>query len=319
MSAASTTIARRGLAVGLCTYKRLPSLVRLLDHIAITASGLPEPPVVIVVDNDGQGAAVGDAVADFGARTRLVACYRIEARPGISAARNAVFDEADRQGLRFLAMIDDDEWPTPQWLEELLKVQAAEKAAVVGGPVQPVFPEGVGLGRHARYWSVQRQSLLGKPFVFCTCNFLIDLAALARFPRPLFDDAFGLSGGGDTVFFRKLFFGGLPMAWAEKAMVNEEVPASRASIAWLRQRRFRVGNHAVRWERLDVGGRRALAKTAGLTARLAIYPMLRREPESPWLGWLLEYDKLRGRISAHYGDVFLEYARPKADDGRTCR
>ena len=100
------------------------------------------------------------------------------------------------------------------------------------------------------------------------------------------------------------------MAWSEDAFVYEEVPPSRASIGWMRQRRFRVGNHAVRWESVGNKHARSFAKTLGLTARLAIYPLLRREPESPFMGWLLEFDKVRGRYRSHLGGVFVEYARP---------
>lgn len=322
-TAQAETPSRPLLAVGLCTYKRLPSLKRLLDGIAVSARGLDARPLVIVVDNDGQDPAVSLAVGEFGRHSGLDVRYLVEKHPGISAARNAVFSEAERLRVRFLAMIDDDEWPSPDWPRQLLAKQKAEDAAVVGGPVRPVFPENAGnLVPYSRYWSVQRQFLQGKPFVFCTCNFLVDLDALAAIPRPLFEEEFGLSGGGDTVFFRRLFFSGLAMAWAEEAFVYEEVPDSRASIAWMRQRRFRVGNHAVRWE--SVGGKhaRSFAKTLGLTARLLIYPLLRREPESPFMGWLLEADKVRGRFKAHAGGVFVEYGRgkpeaqaaPKADE-----
>lgn len=310
----SSTARRKGLAVGLCTYKRLPSLMRLLEHIAVSAKALAEAPIVIVVDNDGQDPAVGLAISDFAAKAGLDIRYRIEAHPGISAARNAVFAEADRLRVRFVAMIDDDEWPSPDWLVELLKRQREESAVVVGGPVRPVFPDHAkSLERYARYWSVQKQFLQGRPFVFCTCNFLIDLDALDGIARPLFDEEFGLSGGGDTVFFRKLFFADLKMAWSDAAFVYEEVPDSRASIKWMRQRRFRVGNHAVRWESVGGKGRKSFAKTLGLTARLAIYPLMRREPESKLMGWLLELDKVRGRYEAHLGGVFVEYARAKPD------
>ncbi len=274
---------RSGLAVGLCTYKRLPSLLRLLDHIAESAKPLAEPPVIIVVDNDGQDPAVGLAVGAFAARTGLELRYRIESHPGISAARNAVFDEAEKRGVRFVAMIDDDEWPSPVWLAELLSCQAREGAAVVGGPVRPVFPEKAAhLERYARYWSVQKQFLEGRPFVFCTCNFLIDLEGTGSIPRPFFDEAFGLSGGGDTVFFRRLFYAGLKMAWAEEAFVWEEVPDSRASLAWMRQRRFRVGNHAVRWESLDAGARKAWPRRWASPRAWRSIPLFRREPESPF-------------------------------------
>jgi succinoglycan biosynthesis protein ExoM len=309
---------RSGLAVGLCTYKRRESLRRTLSHVAAAAAGLSEPPSVIVVDNDGQDPEVERTVREFSARSRLGVCYAVESKPGISAARNTVFAQADALRVRFLAMIDDDEWPSPGWLQELLAAQARASATVVGGPVRPVFPdEAAALRRYARFWAVDRQFLQGRPFVYCTCNFLIDLQAIAAVPRPLFDDAFGLSGGGDTVFFRSLFFDGHSMVWSEQAFVYEEVPPSRASFAWIRQRRFRVGNHAVRWEQV-VGRHRSLLKTLGLSARLPFYPFLRREPEAPLAGWLLEFDKVRGRVAAHFGAVFVEYGRDPYPGGKAC-
>jgi glycosyltransferase involved in cell wall biosynthesis len=320
MSEPVTTPTFDGLAVGLCTYKRRDSLVRCLDHIAIAARALPVPPSVIVVDNDGEDASVGAAVQAFSERSGLPVHYRIEKTPGISAARNAVFDTAGQIGVRFVAMIDDDEWPSPDWLRELLKAQSDYAAVVVGAPVRPVFPDNAAkLKKYARYWSVDKQFLNGKPFVFCTCNFLIDMQALRDEPRPLFDEEFGLSGGGDTVFFRKLFFRGHDMAWSDAAWINEEVPPSRASFKWMRQRRFRVGNHAVRWESLDGGAPKSIAKSVGLSLRLAIYPLFRREPESVLVGWLLEYDKVRGRWASHFGDVFVEYARPAKPGEKVCR
>jgi succinoglycan biosynthesis protein ExoM len=325
MSAAAATSLTSDLpdgavAVGLCTYKRPDGLARALEHIALAIAPLNRPVAIIVVNNDADDQTAGPLTAAFSARTGIAVHFETEATPGISAAREAIFARAEAIGIRWLAMLDDDEWPTPPWLEELLATQARTRAAVVGGPVEPVFPEGRDeLKRLVRYWSVGPQLLDGRPFVFCTCNFLIDLWALRDRPRPLFDPAFGLSGGGDTVFFRSLFYGGLPMAWAPQAIVQEEVPPSRASAAWMRTRRFRVGNHAVQWETRDRGAGRTLVKTLGLVARLAIYPLLRREPESAMFGWLLEFDKVRGRIASHWGTGVVEYARPGQPLTKACR
>lgn len=301
------------LMVGLCTYKRPLSLLRLLEHIHHASKPLSESPNIVVVDNDGNDPSIEVAVSLFAKQSGLEITYLIEKTPGISAARNAIFDYAFNQKTRFLAMIDDDEWPSELWLTQMLEVQEKTKAIVVGGPVAPVFPDqSTHLQKYARYWSVEKQLLNGKPFVFCTCNFLIDIEAIANMQRPLFDEAFGLSGGGDTVFFRKLFFAGHKMAWADNALVYEEVPVTRAQFSWMRQRRFRVGNHAVRWESLDAGKLKSSLKTFGLMIRLLVYPFFRREPESPFVGWLLEFDKVRGRIAGHFGDVFVEYARPSS-------
>jgi succinoglycan biosynthesis protein ExoM len=300
------------VAVGVCTYKRPSSLERALEHVVVAGREAAVPLLIIVVDNDGNDPAVRAVAERVASRSGLAVRYRIESRPGISAARNAVFAEAHSAGARFLAMVDDDEWPSPPWLRELLQTQATTRAVVVGGPVHAVFSDAAArMRKYAAFWSVQPQVLDGRPFVFAAGNFLIDLAAIADLPRPLFDDALGLAGGEDTFFFRGLFRRGLPMAWAAGADVFEEVPDARATLAWLRPRRFRVGNSAVRAESAGGAATRSFVKTLGLSLRLLFYPLLRREPDAALLGWLLEWDKVRGRYAAHFGRMTLEYARPR--------
>ena len=295
-----------------------------LHQVAQAAVAWGAPAQVIVVDNDGTDPAVGAAVAALARDLGLAIHYEIEATPGISAARNAVFAAAQRLGVAWLAMLDDDEWPHRDWLVELMRTQSDTGAVVVGGPVRPQFaPAAQRLQRYARYWSVEPQLLHGKPFVFCTCNFLVDLRAIAGEPRPLFDPDFAVSGGEDVVFFRKLFARGHAMAWSARALVFEEVPAQRSTLAWMRRRRYGVGFNGVRWEGLT-GRVRAALKTLALTARLPVYPLLRREPESVWVGWMLEADKLRGRYAAHLGATLRQYAAaPDAGDprsaGKSCR
>jgi succinoglycan biosynthesis protein ExoM len=173
--------------------------------------------------------------------------------------------------------------------------------------------------RWQRFWSVLPQTRAGRPFVHATSNVLVDLAALRGLPRPLFNAEQGLSGGGDLVFFSRLFARGVPMAWAEDAVVREAVPPVRASLAWLARRRRRVGNHMVMDEEARHGRLRPLLKTAALLARLPLYPLLGREPEAPLLGWRLEAAKLGGRLAAHRGLRSYEYARDGASERRIVR
>jgi succinoglycan biosynthesis protein ExoM len=306
----------QAVAVGLCTYRRLKSLERALQQVHRACTSWGSMVHLIVVDNDGTDPAVRETVCGFAGRDGLTVHFEVEPRPGIASARNAVFAKADELGIRYLAMLDDDEWPDACWLTELLSTCQRTGAVVVGGPVKPHFAQADGhLERLARFWSVEPHLLDGKPFVFCTCNFLIDLQAIRSEPRPLFDAEFGLSGGEDVVFFRRLFYRGYPMAWCAQALVHEEVPHDRASLAWLRRRRFVGGINAVRWERFQ-GAHRALAKTLALTLRLAFYPLLGREPDSPWLGWRLEVEKVKGRYAAHFGHTVMQYRREK---GASCR
>jgi len=298
------------VAVGICTYKRAESLSRLLRSLQETIASARRPVEIIIVDNDGSDSSLRTKIFTIAEELGLEVDYSIEATPGISAARNAILDRASELGIDLLAMIDDDEWASRSWLSALLREKQESGAIVVGGPVSPVFPpSNQALKKYSRFWSVEKQFVGGKPFVFCTCNFLIDLPAIKHLERPLFEEKFGLSGGGDTAFFRRLFLAGFKMAWADKALVHEEVPPARASLKWMMQRKYRVGNHAVRWEQVGGSPIKVLLKSVCLAIRLPIYPLLRREPEAPLFGWLVEFEKVRGRFSAHFGSVFFEYKR----------
>ncbi|KQR80216.1 glycosyltransferase family 2 protein [Sphingomonas sp. Leaf343] len=308
------------IAVAVCTYKRPDGLARLLN--AFVDLRLTGEAAFIVVDNDGNDPGVPALIDDFRQRVPHDVLYVVEKEPGISAARNAAFRTARAAGATTLAMLDDDEWPAPDWVEALLRERDRTGAKIVGGPVTPVFSAAnASLDRNARFWSVEREFLNGKPFVFCTCNFLIEMDAVAILGAEPFDAEFGITGGGDTVFFRKLFNAGVPMAWAEDARLHEEIPDSRAGIKWLRQRRYRQGNAAVRWEQEaavdnDIS---PWARTLAIVARLPVYPFVSREKSDRMLAWLLEFDKLRGRIAAHRHRHYQEYRRDGAPDNKACR
>lgn len=295
--------------VGICTYRRPALLAQALDAVAVAINNAEEPAAILVVDNDGSDAGVPAVIAAFESRTGVPTTCRVERKPGIAAARETVFRSAVSAGARWLAMVDDDELPSPAWLAALLAEQRRSGATVVGGPVTALFPPQAGhLQRYARFWSVERQTVDGRPFVYAAGNFLVDLDAISDENRPLFDDSFGLTGGEDVVFFKRLLKHGKSMSWCEDAVVRESVPMERASLAWIRWRRFGTGNGAVNWERED-GRLRALGKTLALTARLVIYPLLGREPEAPLVGWMLELNKVLGRYAAHCGYRLRQYRR----------
>lgn len=311
------------IVVAVCTYKRPDGLIRLLDSFAALSTPTGTGTVFVVVDNDGSDPAIAGIVSAFADRTGRPAHYVIEREPGISAARNAAFAKARALGATTLAMVDDDEWVTPRWLDALLEERDRSRAKVVGGPVRPVFSEKRRhLERHARFWSVEREFLHGKPFVFCTCNFLVEMDAVAFLGDEPFDPAFGITGGGDTVFFRKLAAAGAPMAWSEEAFIHEEIPDGRASLKWLRQRRYRAGNVAFRWE-YDApaeGDLNPKFKTFAGVLRLPFYPLISREKSHRMLAWLLEFDKLRGRLAAQFGSHYAEYGRNDAGSiDKACR
>jgi succinoglycan biosynthesis protein ExoM len=298
------------IAVCVCTYKRPDQLARLFEsYLAIRD---PSDIEFVVVDNDGSNPEVERLTQELAQKSGKKAHYVVETQPGISAARNAAFAKARAIGAEILAMVDDDEWVTPEWLRHLLDTMRSTGAKVVGGPVRPVFSEAKQKwAPHAKMWSVEREFLHGKPFVFCTCNFALELAAVAPLGEQPFNEAYGLTGGGDVFFFRQLANLGVPMAWSEEAFIHESIPDSRASLKWLRQRRYRVGNATYRWE-VDVptsGDMNPGLKTLISIARLPFFPLTGKGRGPLFLAWLLEVDKVRGRIGAQLGSHYTEYKR----------
>lgn len=298
------------VAVCVCTCERAAQLRRLLA--ILDALPRPAPTFFVVVNSGGRDPRAEAVVDEFRNTSSSRLEYVAETRPGISAARNAALAAARARGAEIVAMLDDDEWPSREWLTKLFATRLATGAAIVGGPVQPVFANRSGrLGKYERLWSVQRGSLGGRLYVYCTCNCLFDLSAADLLGPAPFPEEFGLSGGEDAVFFRRLHFAGVPMAWSNEAVVFEDVPEERANFAWMRRRWYRHGNVGVQCEKAapDPKGLPPLLKTVALCGRLPLYPLFNRQALSAPLIWMLECERIRGRIASHVGRVRANYER----------
>jgi succinoglycan biosynthesis protein ExoM len=306
------------IAVCICTYRRPLQLARLLKILA----EIPRPSVTmfVIVDNDGSSGKTESAVHNFQILCGAPVKFIVETEPGLSAARNAALRVARRAGARTVALLDDDEWPSPQWLTKLIETQSRSGAAVVGGPVHPVFPTGsVPLKKYGTLWSVQKGRLAGRTHVYCTCNCLLDLSAVEFLGDQPFPLEFGFTGGEDVVFFRRLHSAGVRMAWSDDAIAFEEISAERASLGWLRRRWYRLGNIGVKCERAApiAGALPPLPKTILLALRFLIYPLVNLRVLTMPLLWLLEAERIRGRLASHVGTVVMQYGREEAH-GRQC-
>jgi GT2 family glycosyltransferase len=191
---------------------------------------------VIIVDNDPLGSAQDTCqAADF----RFPLRYVIEPRRGIAHVRNRAVREAG--AVDFLAFIDDDEIPSPEWLDELLWTHSEYKAEVVTGPVTPEFsaevPEWIRKGRFFERPEFQTGSLLEK---CSTNNALVSSEVFASVPG--FDARFQLTGGEDTHFFLRAHRAGFRIAWSQEAVVHESISIDRANLRWILHRGIQVGN-----------------------------------------------------------------------------
>jgi succinoglycan biosynthesis protein ExoM len=230
---------------------------------------VPAPTIrIIVVDNDSLASAestVASVTVPWPVR------YVVERRRGITYARNRAIDEAG--SVDFVAFLDDDEVPSPQWLDELLWVKGEFAADVVSGPVLPKYePEVTDWVKRGRFFE---RELPMNGVVRRTCatnNVLIGSHVLRHLAG--FDHFFAFSGAEDTNYFLQVSQAGYKIVWSREAIVFETVSAARATAAWIVRREYQTGNGWVFCEaRIDgsSGARilRLLKASAHVTAGLA--------------------------------------------------
>jgi glycosyltransferase involved in cell wall biosynthesis len=225
-------------AICALTYLRPEGLRRLLDGLDQLDPVPPGELVVFIVDNDPAGSARVVVDQHDG---RLETVYVHEATRGISAARNAGVDAARTWQADVLCFIDDDEWPEPSWLNELVSTHLETSADVVTGPVLPVFVEPppawvIDGGFFERPRHGHNEQI---PYA-TTSSVLISLDCLSHVETP-FDPAFGLSGGEDTHLFAQLREAGNRIVWCDRATVYEAIPPSKVTERWLLRREYRRG------------------------------------------------------------------------------
>ena len=229
--------------IAIPTFRRPDGLRRLLA--AITAMDTDADIRVLVADNEGAGGA-GLAVVQELATTRYR--FPIEAIPvperGLSSVRNAMIAHARKdETLDYVAMIDDDEWPTETWIDDLVAMQKATGASVVGGPNLPVFAPGApGWAAHCPLFVSDDLPDGGVDIVWGTCNLLLHKSAFAHSDSNLFDPLFNRSGGEDVDAFMRLKASGHRFAWSRTAVVWDDVPLNRTTLGWITRRAFRIGN-----------------------------------------------------------------------------
>ncbi len=236
------------IVLGICTYRRPDELKKLLDALP-NLHDIEDKHTLEVVVADNDAASEGVEVCN-----KLPSTYPFnviafsQKSSGISAVRNAVVQKALSLAPDVVAFLDDDEWPEPQWLAELLRVQEQYDADLVGGPTRPEFPDHADPG------------LLDNPYYGADLNlpdgsacqlqaggnFLIKANVLQHYAPEPFHEAFSTSGSEDLAFFTLLNADGHRMYWAAKAAVHEPVPDSRLAPDWLRQRVINIHNSRVR-------------------------------------------------------------------------
>jgi succinoglycan biosynthesis protein ExoM len=222
------------------TYHRPVGVSELLIGLGQLVFKGPTPDLrIVIVDNDPDGSS-RDAVEHASKSIPWPVSYHVEPQRGITHARNRALAEVGES--EWIGFIDDDEIPSPDWLDELLRIQCVHDADVVSGPVIPHLPEDVPRWIEKGGFFNPMRYATGTNMPYCFTNNVIFRAQIIRDLDLLFDHRFALTGGEDRNFFQRIGQAGYRIIWADEARVHETVPKSRATARWILKRSYRCGN-----------------------------------------------------------------------------
>src|ERR1700674_5328558 len=223
------------ISVCICTYKRPELLRRLLLKLeAQETEGLFEYSVVII-DNDSAESArlIAESCAS---ELKIFLSYYVEPNQNIALARNKAVKNAKGD---FLALIDDDEFPSEYWLLNLYKIFHECTVDGVLGPVKPYFeseaPQWIIRGKFCERESFPTGTIIQNAKYTRTGNVLLSRRIFVD-KESWFDPRFGRTGGEDVDFFKRMIEKGSVFVWCNEAYVNESVPPERLKRSYFLRR-----------------------------------------------------------------------------------
>ncbi len=231
------------ICVCICTYCRPKLLERLLKELEQQETKGLFSFSTVIVDNDSEQSAK-DLVLDYVANSSLDISYFVEPRKGISFARNRALENAKGD---MIAFIDDDEFPTHNWLLTLFKAINTYNVSGVFGPVRPHFdsepPAWIIKGRFCE--RPEHHTGFVMPWVECrTGNVLIKKKIIEGIGE-VFRAEFA-SGASDIDLFRRLIEAEHTFVWCNEAFVYEVVSPNRWKRSFMIKRALLRGRLSLR-------------------------------------------------------------------------
>ena len=230
------------ISVCICTFKRPALLAGLLEKLLEQKTDGLFTYSIVVADNDA-GQSAKAVVTSFEHKSSIPISYHHEPEQNIALARNTALKNAHGD---LAAFIDDDEFPSDDWLLTMLRALHEHNADGILGAVRPFFegvpPEWL---RNGRFWeyAVFPTGTVLKWTQGRTGNFLFRLKAV-KDRNAAFDPRFG-SGAEDQDFFRRMIEKGCIFKYCGEAVVHEYVPPVRWKRTFLLRRALLRGKVAL--------------------------------------------------------------------------
>ncbi len=223
------------ILIGVGTYNRNELLANCLEHIA--KQSVPENCEirVIVADNNPDKKAF-EVYEKFVESYPFKIYYEHESKKSIGAVRNVVLKKSVEICADYVAFLDDDEYPTSEWIIELYKTMISIGAdGATSAPIPIVGGEKSAIANH---YKKRKQGSIRK--VFCT-NSVIFSTKLMTESDIWFDENFGMMTGEDIDFSSRASVKGYKFAWCNKELLYDIIPANRETIEWKMDRSVNNG------------------------------------------------------------------------------
>jgi succinoglycan biosynthesis protein ExoM len=226
------------ISICLCTYKRNSVIDTLVGISKLTLSDVFSFEVV-VIDSDIAGSAI-NLVQNFSNHYPNLKINYVKANvSGLVVARNLAVTHAKGS---WIAFIDDDEVPEPDWLINLHSCAFEFQASVVFGKVNINYP------KNTPRWIIKsdifsygKKNLESGTVVHtgATSNVLINKGILLN-ESIIFDVRFNETGGEDSDLFLRLGKKN-KMIFCKEAIVTETIEEKRVNYLYLVKRAIRSG------------------------------------------------------------------------------
>jgi glycosyltransferase involved in cell wall biosynthesis len=234
------------LSVVICTHNRVADVAHCLA--ALTEQAARHRLQIVLVDSASDpDAAV--ALRALCGRFPDVHVERVE-QSGISRARNVGLACATGAWVAFL---DDDAIPAPDWVDALLDLlaAAAPTTALFGGRIEALFPAGADAGLITERWKlmlscvdVDQAGSAADGFNICGANFVVRRSALETiggFPLGLGRVGGQLIGGEECYVIKRLLGAGHEVLYEPRFAVQHRIHPDRMRRAWIARRAFWEG------------------------------------------------------------------------------
>jgi succinoglycan biosynthesis protein ExoM len=233
------------------TYKRREMLSNLI--ISILNCTIDKTRInnitLIIVDNDPERSAETTVLGLQDNCNIFTLKYFSYPVKGLANVRNELLRIAFTLYPDFIVFIDDDEFVSPDWLEELVGTIILNNCDMVMGPVVSIFDETVPISI-SRWIERPVHDNNSRMNFIRTGNLIIRARTLLEY-NVWFDKRFNMTGGEDSYFGLKMISKGAVIYWAANAVAFETVPAGRANLPWLLRRYYNGANIFTRILRME--------------------------------------------------------------------